>query len=64
MTGSWPVIGDWDQLVAMVGPLLESPSLLGASIADLNPARDADGDLARQVVDGLAPALGSAPAPL
>lgn len=50
---------DWDQLTAMVEPLLESPSLIGVSIADLNPARDPDGDLARQVVDRLAPALGS-----
>jgi arginase len=50
----------WDHLVGMVEPLMGSPSLIGVSIADLNPARDPDGAYAREVVDRLAPLLRSA----
>jgi arginase len=48
---------DWDQLIAIVERLLEPRPPPGVSIADLNPGRDADGHLARQVVDRLAPVL-------
>jgi arginase len=48
---------DWDQLIAIVERLVDPRPPLGVSIADLNPGRDADGHLARQVVDRLAPVL-------
>jgi arginase len=49
---------DWDQLIAIVERLVDSRPPLGVSIADLNPRLDADGRLAREVVDRLAPVLG------
>jgi arginase len=47
----------WDQLIEMIEELLAARRPAGLSIADLNPHGDADGRLARQVVDRLAPAL-------
>jgi arginase len=59
---SYPQPGglNWQDLIALVGPLAGSPALLGASIADLNPARDPDGACAAEVVDQLAPLLAGA----
>jgi arginase len=56
---SYPQPGglNWQDLIALVGPLAGSRALLGASIADLNPARDPDGARAAEVVDRLAPLL-------
>jgi arginase len=58
---SYPQPGgiDWDELTALVAPLAASPALVGASIADLNPARDPDGSGAVEVVKRLAPLLGA-----
>jgi arginase len=56
---SYPQPGglNWQDLIALVGPLAGSPALLGASIADLNTARDPDGACAAAVVDRLTPLL-------
>ena len=48
---------DWDQLIAIVAQLLACRRPVGVSIADLNPQRDPDGRLTREVVERLAPAL-------
>jgi arginase len=45
---------DWDDLVALVRPLVAAPNLLGVSVADFNPDHDADGTHAARVVDALA----------
>ena len=34
---------DWDELAALIRPLVAAPNLLGVSVADFNPDRDADG---------------------
>jgi arginase len=44
---------DWDELVALVRPLVAAPSLLGVSVADFNPDRDADGTHAARIVEAL-----------
>jgi arginase len=44
---------DWDELVALVRPLVAAPNLLGVSVADFNPDRDADGKHAARVVEAL-----------
>jgi arginase len=44
---------DWDELVALVGPLAGAPNLLGVSVADLNPDLDPDGTSAARAVDAL-----------
>jgi arginase len=44
---------DWDELVALVRPLVAAPNLLGVSVADFNPDRDADGTHAARVVEAL-----------
>ena len=44
---------DWDELVALVRPLVAAPNLSGASIADFNPDRDTDGTYAARVVEAL-----------
>jgi arginase len=41
---------DWDSLAALARPLVTSGSLVGISVADLEPERDPDGTHARQVV--------------
>lgn len=48
---------DWDELERLLRPLASHPRLMGASIADLNPDRDASGRHAAQVVRLLADAL-------
>jgi arginase len=45
---------DWDELVALGRPLVAAPNLLGISVADFNPDRDADGTHAARVVEALA----------
>ena len=50
---------DWNELVALVGPLVAAPNLLGVSVADFNPDRDADGTHASRVVDALESICGS-----
>jgi arginase len=47
---------DWDELVALVRPLVGATGLLGVSVADFNPDHDVDGTYVRRVVE----ALGSA----
>lgn len=44
---------DWDELVALLRPLVAAPNLLGVSVADFNPDRDADGTHAARVVEAL-----------
>jgi arginase len=44
---------DWDELVALVRPLVDAPNLLGVSVADFNPDKDPDGTHAARVVDAL-----------
>lgn len=44
---------DWEELVALVRPLLTAPNLLGVSVADFNPDRDAEGAHAARVVEVL-----------
>ncbi|HET8593205.1 MAG TPA: arginase family protein [Solirubrobacterales bacterium] len=49
----------WDELVALTRPLVAAPNLLGISVADFNPDRDADGIHAARVVGALESALRS-----
>jgi arginase len=44
---------DWDELIALVQPLVAAPNLLGISVADFNPERDADHLYAARVVEAL-----------
>jgi arginase len=44
---------DWDDLLGLVRPLVAAPTLLGVSVADFNPDRDADGAHAARVVEAL-----------
>jgi arginase family enzyme len=44
---------DWDELVALVRPLVAAPNLIGVSVADFNPDRDTDGTHAARVVEAL-----------
>ncbi len=50
---------DWDELVALVRPLVAAPNLLGASVADFNPDRDVNGTYAARVVQALESLCGS-----
>jgi arginase len=43
----------WEELIALVRPLAAAPNLLGISVADFNPDRDADGVGAARVVAAL-----------
>jgi arginase len=43
----------WDELVDLVRPLLQTPSLVGVSLADFEPDRDPTGKHARRVIDAL-----------
>ncbi len=49
---------EWDELIALARPLVGAPNLLGVSVADFNPDRDADGTQAAQVVEALASLFG------
>jgi arginase len=49
-----PVGLDWDELVALLRPLVAAPNLLGVSVADFNPDRDADTTDAARIVEELA----------
>jgi len=42
---------DWDELSALVRPLVAAPDLVGVSVADFNPDRDPDGAYADRVVE-------------
>jgi arginase family enzyme len=44
---------DWGDLAGLVRPLVAAPNLLGVSVADFNPDRDADGAHAARAVEGL-----------
>ena len=44
---------DWDELIALVRPLVDAPNFLGASVADFNPDRDINGVYAARVVQAL-----------
>jgi arginase len=50
---------DWDELVALVRPLVAAPNLLGASVADFNPDRDINSIHAPRVVQALESICGS-----
>jgi arginase family enzyme len=41
---------DWDELRALLRPLVAAPGLIGISVADFNPDRDPDGSHAARVV--------------
>jgi arginase len=45
---------DWEELVALVRPLVTAPNLLGVSVSDFNPDRDADKTHAARIVEELA----------
>ena len=45
---------DWEELVALLQPLVAAPNLLGVSVADFNPDRDPDTTDAARIVDELA----------
>jgi arginase family enzyme len=45
---------DWQELVALLQPLVAAPNLLGVSVADFNPDRDADATDAARIVEELA----------
>jgi arginase family enzyme len=44
---------DWDELLALLQPLVAAPNLIGISLADFNPDRDPDGTHAGRVVEAL-----------
>jgi arginase len=44
---------DWEELVALLRPLVAAPNLLGVSVADFNPDRDADKTHAARIVEEL-----------
>jgi arginase len=44
---------DWDELIELVRRLVVAANLLGVSVADFNPDRDAGGTHAGRVVDAL-----------
>ena len=46
----------WEELVALIAPLLAAPHLAGVSLADFNADHDGAGDHARRLVDALAEA--------
>lgn len=48
---------DWDEFVALVGPLAAADGLVGISVADFNPDLDPDGEHSRRVVDALGAVL-------
>jgi arginase len=50
---------DWDELIALVRPLVAAPNLLGASVADFNPDRDINGIHAARIVQALESICGS-----
>lgn len=52
---------DWEEVVALVRPFVGAPNLLGISVADFNPDRDADGTHAARVVEALESACGGEP---
>ncbi|MDQ3889401.1 MAG: arginase family protein [Actinomycetota bacterium] len=41
----------WEELAALVRPLVRAPNLIGISVADFNPDRDPDGSQANHVVE-------------
>ena len=45
---------DWDELIALARPLVTAPNLLGVSVADFNPDRDADKTYVARIVELLA----------
>ena len=50
---------DWDELIALLRPIVAAPNLLGASVADFNPDRDINGTYAARVVQALESLCGS-----
>ena len=44
---------DWNELIALVRPLVAQPNLLGVSVADFNPDRDVEGSHAAAVAEAL-----------
>ncbi len=46
---------DWEELGAVLAPLLSSPALAGASLACYNPEKDPGGACGRALVDALSP---------
>ncbi len=49
---------DWDELTALVGPLLASGSCLGLNLVCFNPEKDPDGESGRRIVELLGATLG------
>ena len=47
----------WDELISLARPLAAAPNLLGVSIADFNPDRDAEGIHAERTVEAIASIL-------
>jgi len=49
---------DWEELEALLAPLLADPACLGLNVVCLNPEKDADGRATRRVVELLAATIG------
>jgi arginase len=58
VTYAAPLGLEWDEFVALGRPLAAASNLLGVSVADFNPDKDADGAHAARVVDALVALLG------
>jgi arginase len=48
----------WEELQPMLGPLLSSPGLLGASIGCYNPEKDTAGRDGQRLIESLRRAIG------
>jgi arginase family enzyme len=48
---------DWDEFLALVGPLAAADTMVGVSVADFNPDLDPEGEYATMCVDALATVL-------
>jgi len=50
---------DWQEVAALLRPLVSSPAIVGLSVADFDPDNDSDGEYARRLVALLADVLQS-----
>jgi arginase len=53
LTYPQPLGLEWEELIELARPLVLAPNLIGLSVADFNPDRDADGTHAARVVEAL-----------
>jgi arginase family enzyme len=57
VTYAQPLGLDWDEIMALLGPLAAADTLVGVSVADFNPDLDPEGEYAKLCVDALATVL-------